>query len=239
MRCASRSSLPPGAPGPSDGERGRVIERILPPGVASAEAAGDVPGAELFPEEEAALGRAVAERRREFASGRACARRALAELGVVPGPIGSGARGEPVWPKGVVGSITHCRGLRACAVGRVGEVRAIGIDAEPREPLPPGVLATVASAGERRALAAAGPGELCLDRVLFSAKEAVYKAWFPLARRGLGFEDAELSLSVSQGTFRAALLVPGPTVGGRRLSELRGRWLVAGEHVLTAVVVSA
>jgi 4'-phosphopantetheinyl transferase EntD len=214
-----------------------VIERILPPGVASAEAAVDGPEAELFPEEEAALGRAVAERRREFATGRACARRALAELGVVPGPIGSGAGGEPVWPEGVVGSITHCRGLRACAVAWADEVRSLGIDAEPREPLPPGVLAAVASAGERRALAAASR-EPCLDRVLFSAKEAAYKAWFPLARRGLGFEDVELSLSVSQGTFRAGLLVPGPRVGGRRLTELRGRWILAGEHLLTAVVVS-
>ena len=94
--------------------------------VAAAEAFGDVPGAVLFPEEEAALGQDVDKRRRELATARACARRALAQLGLPPAPIVPGTRGAPTWPPAVVGSITHCARYRACAVARSWDVATVG-----------------------------------------------------------------------------------------------------------------
>ena len=208
----------------------------MPPSVITVETDRELVETELFPEEERALGRAVEKRRRDFVTGRACARRALERLGVGPGPVPSGERGEPVWPAGVVGSITHCAALRACAVARAEEVASVGIDAEVHDRLPEGVFESVSSASERRALAGQGPG-LFMDRVLFSAKEAIYKAWFPLARRWLGFEDVEMTVDAAAGTFRARLLVEGPVVAGRRLTELGGRWRVDGGVVATAVVV--
>lgn len=212
-----------------------MIERLLPSGVVAVSTRGELAGVALHPQEEAAVGQAVEKRRREFVSGRGCAREALRRLGLEPSAIPSGERGEPLWPPGVVGSITHCDGYRACAVARVGEVAAVGIDAELNAPLPPGVLAEVAFGRERERVAAPR-GELCLDRLLFSAKEAVYKAWFPLARRWLGFEDVELTIDAA-GTFRSRLLVPGPLVAGTRLTELGGRWALAGGLLATAVVV--
>jgi 4'-phosphopantetheinyl transferase EntD len=191
---------------------------------------------ELFPDEERAMGRAVEKRRREFTTGRACARLALQRLGREPVAIRHGERGEPLWPSGVVGSITHCRGYRACAVAPAADVLAVGIDAEVHEPLPDGVLEHVAF-GPERAMVAAGDAGVCLDRLLFSAKEAVYKAWFPLARRWLGFEDAALTIDLDGGAFRARLLVPGPVVGGQPLTELRGRWCVDDGIVAAAAVV--
>src|SRR6202034_758387 len=131
----------------------------------------------------------------------------------------TGARGEPRWPAGVVGSITHCAGYPACAVARTVDLVTVGIDAEPNEALPSGVLAEDASTRERerlRELARHEPA-VCWDRLLFSAKEAVYKAWFPLAERWLGFEDATVSIDPAQGTFEARLLVSGPLVGAERL----------------------
>jgi 4'-phosphopantetheinyl transferase EntD len=77
-----------------------------------------------------------------------------------------------------------------------------------------------------------------MDRVLFSAKEAVYKAWFPLTGRWLGFEDVDMSLDPDEGTFRAPLLVDAPVIDGERLTELRGRWGIADGVVLTTVVVA-
>ena len=88
----------------------------------------------------------------------------------------------------------------------------------PHGPLPDGVLNQVSLPAERARLgelAAAAPG-VCWDRVLFSAKESVYKAWFPLARRWLGFDEADVTIDPADGTFRARLLVEGPVVGGRR-----------------------
>jgi 4'-phosphopantetheinyl transferase EntD len=101
---------------------------------------------ELYAVERRAVHDAVPARRREFRTGRACARRCLERLGRPPGPIGCGPRGEPLWPTGVVGSITHCAGLRACAVAPAAAVRALGIDAEPNAPLPDGVAEVIATA---------------------------------------------------------------------------------------------
>jgi 4'-phosphopantetheinyl transferase EntD len=212
-----------------------VIERLVPEAVAVASTRGDLP-AELPAVEQAVVGRAVATRRREFATGRACARLALRRLGVDAVAIPAGERGEPVWPAGVVGSITHCRGYRACAVAKADEVLALGVDAEVHEPLPVGVLEQVAF-GRERAMAVDRAAGVHLDRLLFSAKEAVYKVWFPLTRRWLGFEDVELAVDAQGGGFCARLLVPGPVVAGARLTELRGRWCVEDGLVATAVAL--
>ena len=216
-----------------------MIEEILPARVACAEAFGDPPDTVLFPEEEALLGRAVEKRRREFATARSCARGALAALGVAPAPILPGERGAPRWPPGVVGSITHCAGYRAAAVARARDMLSIGVDAEPDEDLPDGVLAAVSLPGERarlRDLAAAAPGT-CWDRLLFSAKESVYKAWFPLTGRWLGFEDADITVNLADGTFRARLRVTAPVAGDSRLAGFTGRWLARDGLIMTAVTV--
>ncbi len=103
-----------------------MIADILPPQVAVAEEFGDLPDVRLFPDEEAVIANAVDKRRREFATARACARTALAKLGVPAAPIVPGSRGAPQWPPGVVGSITHCAGYRASAVALGRDVVTIG-----------------------------------------------------------------------------------------------------------------
>lgn len=219
-----------------------MLEQLLPPSVAVAESREDIVDAPLFPEEEAIVSRAVEKRRREFTTARACARSALAELiGAAPGAILAGPRGEPCWPEGVVGSITHCEGFRGCAVARASALATIGIDAELDAPLPDGLLADIALPEERERLRVLGreqPG-LNWDRLLFSAKESVYKAWFPLAGRWLGFEDADLTLEPRRGSFEARLLVPGPVLGGVELSGFSGRWAVQGGIVATAISLPA
>src|SRR5262245_21280577 len=120
-----------------------MIERLLPDYVACAESQGDDSSATLLPEEAPAVGRAIEARIREFTTARSCARRAMARFGVPPRPILSGPRREPLWPDGYVGSITHCDGYRAAAVARQQDALAIGIDAEPHEPLPPEIVALV------------------------------------------------------------------------------------------------
>jgi 4'-phosphopantetheinyl transferase EntD len=211
-----------------------MLERLVPSVVAIAETRVDIDFA-LSVEEARALDGVVEKRRREFVTGRACARQALSALGVPAEGIPRGQRGEPLWPPGVVGSITHCDGYRGCAVARRDDIIAVGIDAEVNAPLPAGVFDHVAIGSEREL--SGTDGSVHLDRLLFSAKESVYKAWFPLTRRWLGFKDAELALDVSAQTFRARLLVPGPRVLGTELTELSGRWLVEGGLVCTAVVL--
>lgn len=218
-----------------------MIDGILPDHVVAAEAFGDVLDAPLFPEEEEIIRRSVDRRRREFITARHCARQALARLGLPPAPIPSGPRGRPVWPPGVRGSITHCAGYRAAAVGTAETVAAIGIDAEPHRPLPDDVLDAIALPEERRlvrALTRGHPG-VHWDRLLFSAKEAVYKAWFPLTGHRLDFADALITLIPEIGALSARLLSPGPAASGPPASVLSGRWLAANGLVLTAIVLPA
>lgn len=224
-----------------------MIGELLPSTVATAHRTDDAPDAVPLPAEEHLVARAVASRRREFATTRACAREALALLGgpalagVPPLPLLSGPAREPLWPPGIVGSLTHCAGYRAAAVARATDLAALGIDAEPHAALPDGVLTQVASPAERAALDRLPPG-LHGDRVLFSAKESVYKAWYPLAGRWLGFEDAALDLrprpdDPATGTVTARLLVPGPEIGGLPLTTMTGRYAVRNGLVLTAIIV--
>ncbi|WP_436849007.1 4'-phosphopantetheinyl transferase family protein [Streptomyces atriruber] len=199
----------------------------------------DPADAVLFPEEEAVVANAVAKRRNEFTTVRHCARTALARIGVPPAPILPGHRGAPGWPDGVVGSMTHCAGYRAAVVARAGEVISVGIDAEPGEPLrDPDVLNLVADETERAVLASLGSRQPATpwDRLLFSAKESVYKTWFPLTGRWLGFEDARVELA-ADGTFTARLLVEGPMVQGVELKGFSGRWIVRDGIAATAIVL--
>ncbi|WP_086831849.1 4'-phosphopantetheinyl transferase, partial [Streptomyces sp. NRRL B-24572] len=183
-----------------------MIEELLPPGVEAREVFGDPPDAVLYEEERALVATSVEKRRTEFTTARFCARAALAALGVPPAPILRGERGAPRWPSGTTGSMTHCDGYRAAAVARTGRVLSLGIDAEPHLPLPdPAVRDLVTLPEERRGLArlAAARPQVCWDRLLFSAKESVYKTWFPLTGRWLDFQEARVTLDPDTGTFHA------------------------------------
>ncbi|AKH80938.1 hypothetical protein AA958_00745 [Streptomyces sp. CNQ-509] len=225
-------------------ERARLLQELLPGGVTAAEAFTDPPeppAERLYPEEARAVARAVPHRQAEFATVRQCARRALGALGVEPAPLLPGRRGAPQWPAGIVGSMTHCAGYRAAAVARRGEVIGIGIDAEPNEPLKDGLLEAVGLPEEQEQVRARmrGPSEVCWDRLLFSAKESVFKVWYPLTARELDFDEARIDVDPDKGTFTARILVPATTVDGISLAHMNGRWLCRSGLLVTAVALAA
>lgn len=205
-----------------------------------AEAYDDPPDLAPLPEEEPLIAKSVAKRRNEFVTVRHCARVALGQLGFPPVPILKGDKGQPCWPDGVVGSLTHTQGYRGAVIGRSSAVRSVGIDAEPHGVLPDGVLNAVSLPAERHEIGAL-PGELHWDRILFCAKEATYKAWFPLTERWLGFEDAHITFGVDPsgvtGTFVSRILIDPAARSGPPLTELAGRWSVDGGLALTAIVL--
>jgi len=172
------------------------MEGIVPATVAVAETFEDLLDEPLFPQEETALSRMVEKRTREFRTVRACARAALGQLGIPRPPMVPGRRGAPTWPQGIVGSMTHCTGYKAVGVARVDQLLSLGLDAEPHAPLPDGVLRLIAAPGEQSHLAKLEREHPAVhwDRLLFSAKESIYKAWYPLSGRWLGFEDVRLTI---------------------------------------------
>ncbi|QLL09293.1 4'-phosphopantetheinyl transferase family protein [Mycobacterium vicinigordonae] len=223
---------------------GMLVSSLLPATLIDdmgyAELYSDPPGLVPLPEEEPLIAKSVAKRRSEFITVRHCARIALGELGVQPVPILKGDKGEPCWPDGIVGSLTHCAGYRGAVVGRSEGVRSVGIDAEPHDVLPNGVLDAISLPAERSEIPRAMPTGLHWDRILFCAKEATYKAWFPLTKRWLGFEDAHITFSAdseSSGRFLSRILIDPAARSGPPLTALSGRWSVQRDLVLTAIVL--
>jgi 4'-phosphopantetheinyl transferase EntD len=214
-----------------------MLEELLPSAVACEERFDDLPDA-ASAHPGASLTSGAERRRREHATARHCARLALERLGIPAADVGRGPAREPLWPDGVVGSITHCDGYRAAAVARGTDIAALGIDAEPNQPLPEGVESLALVAEEREAIArlARARPQTCWDRLIFSAKEALFKAWSPLTHRWLDFAEAVLTLVPDSGVFIARLTVaaPEPFAEG-----VRGRWLLRDGLLLTAVVVDS
>ncbi|CAG0939179.1 4'-phosphopantetheinyl transferase Npt [Gammaproteobacteria bacterium] len=156
----------------------------------------------LFPEEAAAAAGFAPARLAEFRLGRACARRALRSLGLPPVAVAVGARREPCWPAGIVGSISHAGGLAVAAAARSSMLAALGLDIEAAEALDPGLIATVCRPEETRRLPANATAAAAEALLLFSAKEAVYKALWPLVRRFIDFQDVAIILDADRGGFR-------------------------------------
>ena len=222
-----------------------VLPGAAPEELAYAELYSDPPELAPLADEEPLIAKSVAKRRNEFITVRHCARIALGQLGVPPVPILKGDKGEPLWPDGVVGSLTHCTGYRGAVVGRTGAVRSVGIDAEPHDVLPDGVLGAISLPEERAEMPGSLPPGLHWDRILFCAKEATYKAWFPLTKRWLGFEDAHITFETFEahgpgsaaGGFVSRILIDPEALSGPPLTALRGRWSVDCGLALTAIVL--
>jgi 4'-phosphopantetheinyl transferase EntD len=143
--------------------------------------------------EEAALAspRAVEKRRRELHAGRVAAHRALARAGAAraEAPILKGPRGEPLWPAGWVGAITHSDRLAAALVAPRAVTPGVGLDVEQLDrEVTPEVVELVTRASERAWIG----GDRARFLAVWSAKEAIFKATYPLAGVFLDFVDAEL-----------------------------------------------
>ncbi|WP_420367753.1 4'-phosphopantetheinyl transferase family protein [Curtobacterium sp. L1-20] len=181
-----------------------------------------------------AVATALPERRAEFVTGRVLARRALAGMGIQCGAIPVARSGAPVWPDGVVGSITHCVGLRACAVGRRDEHVGIGIDATPARALPVGVLTRIADLDRSPVVAGLDAlrrtGVESPDSVLLAASEAVAKARTSAHGGWYGIDGAHVELR-PDGSF-AVSARRGRPFGGT------GRWAVDGRTAFAAIALA-
>jgi len=166
----------------------------------------------LYPEESYYLANMHPQRRREFTAGRVCARRVLQTLGIECFPLRVGEGRAPLWPPTVIGSISHCDGFCAAVAMRpVDGVLGIGLDVEPSGPLDEEVVALVCTEVERVwCRSAPFLTEGAWGKIIFSAKESVYKALFPVSGLFLEFQDVELEIDPAVMRFRARLTPSAP-----------------------------
>jgi 4'-phosphopantetheinyl transferase EntD len=183
-----------------------------------------------WPRELEVLGSVAERRRREFVAGRRCARECIRSIGHDPAPVLIGARREPLWPPGLVGSITHTASFAAAAVAASPPLRGLGLDAEPDEALPAGVLERISRPEERVRLDALDPHVVRHPgRLLFSTKEAVYKVWYPMTGRWLDFDEVSVDVDPVGRRVEVEVLVDGP------FSRLEGRYAISGGLILVAI----
>ncbi len=176
-------------------------------------------GHAFWPGEAPAMARATPARQAEFAARRAAARRALRAIGLVPFAIPMGADRAPVWPSGVIGSITHHDGRCLAVAARRRAMAGLGIDVEPMEPLSRDLWPEILTPGERAWLARQDDDlQPVLARMVFAAKEATYKAIYPRTRQVVGFDAMEILPDPARGRYVATLIrAYGPLSAGTRL----------------------
>jgi 4'-phosphopantetheinyl transferase EntD len=173
----------------------------------------------LYGTERALMGTMIPARRREFTAGRNVARRALAQLGISAGPLlRHGTDRDIEWPHGAIGSISHTNGLCAVACARISpELQCLGLDVEQAGPLGDDIVTTICRTDELAMLRTfPPPWPSDWPRLLFTIKEGAYKAWYPVARRELSFQEMRITLDVADRSYMAE--VDGNVAGGLRIT---------------------
>lgn len=192
----------------------------------------------LHPAEAPAVAHAVAKRQLEFAAGRHCAHRALQALGAAPGPLLVGPARAPLWPAGVVGAISHDDGWAAAAVAHQASCAGLGIDIELMGRFTPAYAASICTPAEQqRYLAGRSVAvQQCQLARLFTVKEALFKAQFPLTGAWLDFGDVAVVLpDAASGLFQATLLRPAGRWSAGQV--LQGGCAWAAERACAALVL--
>jgi 4'-phosphopantetheinyl transferase EntD len=214
------------------------LSRLFPPGAVVAELREPGDPSLLLPAEAGHLGRSVAQRVLEFAAGRICARRALAEFGITEFALEVGAQRQPLWPESMAGSITHTAGFCAAAVAPRRLALALGIDCEVVGDIKREIWPRICLPGEIAWLRSLAPAERDgAAALIFSAKEAFYKCQFPMTRERLDFFAVSIEVPQWGGASGVFRVVAGPGTAESVCDALpmQGRYVLHGEFVTTGL----
>lgn len=215
-----------------------ALADLLPDEAATHATTIRTPPTTTHPSEHALVASATPARKREFLAGRDCAHTALSALGCDTAPIERGPAGEPRWPAGTVGSLTHTPTLAAAAAARSCDLSAVGIDLEPLDPPVDAATARLIHAYDDASASTAPPAlQPYLSKLAFAVKESVYKALFPATRWRPGFADIRVGLDAHYGRWRAHFN-PSFRLDGRLPVPLEGRMIVTAGCILAGVGVT-
>jgi len=188
----------------------------------------------LHPAEQRQIDRAAPARRGEYSAGRLLARSLLDSLGAPAAPLLNRPDRAPAWPAGFVGSISHCTTLCAVVVASRWDICAIGVDVEPAVALDADVEPLVLTSRDRDSIAQLPLRIRAIGgRLVFSAKEAFYKALYPTTGAFLDFTQAWVTFDREE-SFIVATTAPlerGPALP----SSMVGRYCIEGPHLMTGI----
>jgi 4'-phosphopantetheinyl transferase EntD len=212
---------------------------LLPHGVVSAAA---VPSelsdlSVLYPQERAAIEKAVSSRQEQYCATRVLARQLFEQLGVPAQAIVNRPDRSPIWPAGYHGTITHTAAWCAVAIAPRDVVAGLGIDVESARELETDVVQRVLTSAECVRLPRSGRSAEALGALVFSAKESVYKCVYPTVQRFIGFSEVELGLDFAKGEFWVENLAPELGSVQPLFERLRGRFALSHDLWLTAAFI--
>ncbi|HXV37918.1 MAG TPA: 4'-phosphopantetheinyl transferase superfamily protein [Myxococcota bacterium] len=216
-----------------------LVASLMPDGVVTALAAPEDWTGDLMEPERDCVAGSSEKRRREFTAGRVCARRALEQLGIRDFPLLPRSDRSPAWPPAVVGAISHSDKCCFTAVARADRIAALGVDVERADPLERRLAAYVCRESEIARTQRTHPSRApALWKLIFSAKEATFKCYYPITRRWLDFHDVEIALDLEARSFEARIVRgDAPAPFGRRV--LDGRFALADRYVFTGAWICA
>ncbi|MEW8026659.1 MAG: 4'-phosphopantetheinyl transferase superfamily protein [Candidatus Thiodiazotropha sp.] len=211
------------------------LSPLFPSNVVIVNATGVMWETPVHAEEERLIQGSITKRQRQFRAGRNAAHAALERLDAPYGPLLRGEKRQPIWPRGYVGSISHCDDscIAVCALN--GEIAGLGVDVEPLKPLKPGIARYVDTEDEKAFMRHHGD---LPRRLIFSAKESLYKCYYPLVERFFGFQSVTLDVDIPRQRFQfrptAACKIDFP-----QNLLFHGRYLVTGEHLYTGCFLTS
>ncbi len=215
-----------------------VIESLFPPGVKTCAVNPKKVRGTLFPQEARHVARAVPKRKREFLAGRICARKALQQLGVAHFPLLVDSDRTPIWPEGIIGTISHTDDCCAAAVAHRGGLLSLGIDIEDIRQVQPSLHKLICTSREFRRLYAFSQEEQTVyGALLFSAKECFYKCQYMLTKQWFDFQDVEVIFHSDFKAFEVKVL-DGPDCVSIYDRVWRGRYVVHANTVVTGMSIS-
>lgn len=221
-----------------------LARQLFPDSVKMVVATSDMWKRPVQAKEEAAIVTALEKRQREYRAGRHCAAAALAQLGIENFPLLNDQQRAPKWPENIVGSLTHCENFCCAVATNDPQISSLGIDAEPLKPLPEETTPLICNKTELSQLLASNLKEAYWATVIFSAKEAFYKAYYPIRRQYLDFLQARVEIHLDRsdtkeyphGEFVIQLLTPShPDLYNQ--SSFTGRFVITPTHIVTAITL--
>lgn len=213
----------------------RLLSVELGPGVGVAmqDVRGDFDA--LYPAESTAVAHAIPRRQREFAAGRESVRHAMRLIGWPEMAVPSAADRSPIWPAGLVGSISHSSTACVAMVAPKRIIASIGVDIEDHRQINPDLWEMICTREERAALEKQPEAERGLIVAqLFSAKEAVYKWQYPLTGRMLDFQEVHIELQPDGRHFVARIASPVPSTSSVKVTQ--GRLAKDSQHIVSWVI---
>ncbi|MET0045403.1 MAG: 4'-phosphopantetheinyl transferase superfamily protein, partial [Candidatus Thiodiazotropha sp. 6PLUC3] len=175
------------------------LAQLFPPNAIIVKAEASMWNTPLCKEEEALIEGAVEKRQKEFRAGRHSAHQALEQLNAPWLPLLREKSRQPIWPPGYLGSISHCRDACVAVCAKSEDMFGLGVDVEPLEPLPKGVDQYIHTAEDSLTMKSV---EILPERLIFSAKESIYKCYHPMLGQHLGFQSVSLEIDTENKRFK-------------------------------------